>query len=41
LLVKLKIRAQESSEMLMKVVKNPITNHLPPNALKIGTSTKG
>lgn len=40
LLTKLKIRAQESSDLLLKVVKNPITNHLPPNTLKIGTSTK-
>ena len=24
----------------MKVIKNPITDHLPPDALKIGTSTQ-
>ena len=24
----------------MRVIKNPITDHLPPDALKIGTSTK-
>jgi rRNA small subunit pseudouridine methyltransferase Nep1 len=30
----------ESSETLLKVVKNPITDHLPPDALKVGTSTK-
>jgi len=40
LLVKLKIRAHESSEMLLKVIKNPITNHFPHGTLKIGTSTK-
>jgi rRNA small subunit pseudouridine methyltransferase Nep1 len=36
----MKIRAQESSEVLLKVIKNPVTNHLPANAVKIGTSTK-
>lgn len=34
------MRAVESSETLLKIVKNPITDHLPPEALKVGTSTK-
>lgn len=37
---KLRVRAVESSETLIKVIKNPITNHLPSEALKIGTSTQ-
>ena len=36
MLVKLKIRAANSSEVLLKIVKNPITAHLPHNTLKIG-----
>jgi len=36
LLTKLKIRAQQNSETLLKVIKNPITNYLPSNCLKIG-----
>jgi rRNA small subunit pseudouridine methyltransferase Nep1 len=40
ILSKLRIRAVESSETLLKVIKNPITLHLPPNAPKIGTSCK-
>ena len=28
----------ESSETLIKIIKNPITDHLPSDALKIGTS---
>lgn len=30
----------ESSETLLKIIKNPITDHLPPEAIKVGTSTK-
>jgi rRNA small subunit pseudouridine methyltransferase Nep1 len=40
LLHKLKIRSSASDEVLMKVVKNPITKHLPVGALRIGTSLK-
>ncbi len=41
LLHKLKIRASDGPDILMKVVKNPVTNHFPPNCVKIGTSVKG
>jgi len=41
LLTKLKIKTEEEEDPLLKVLKNPITNHLPPNAIKIGTSIKG
>lgn len=41
LLHKLRIRAKDSSETLMKVIKNPITAHLPAGALVIGADTKG
>lgn len=36
----MKVRAQNSSTTLMKVVKGPITDYFPPNSLRIGTSTK-
>ena len=36
--MKLKIRAANSSEVLLKVVKNPVTTHLPHDTLKIGRS---
>lgn len=35
-----KIKAADSAEVLMKVVKNPVTAHLPPGAFKIGTSAE-
>ena len=41
LLHKLKIRATNQREVLMKVIKNPLTQHLPPGALRIGTAVKG
>ncbi|KRX02908.1 hypothetical protein PPERSA_13162 [Pseudocohnilembus persalinus] len=41
LLQKLRIRAVQSSETLLKVIKNPITDHLPQNCVKIGTSSQG
>ncbi len=41
LLHKLQIRAAESSQRLMKVIKNPITQHLPSGSIKIGTSVQG
>ncbi len=41
LLQKLKIRAVNSSKTLLKVIKNPISDHIPINTLKIGTSTMG
>jgi hypothetical protein len=37
----MKIRATGSSVTLMKVIKNPVTAHLPIGVKKIGTSTKG
>jgi rRNA pseudouridine-1189 N-methylase Emg1 (Nep1/Mra1 family) len=38
----MKIRAAgESSQTLMKVVKNPIESHLPTGCVKYCTSTKG
>eukprot|EP01120_Amphizonella_sp_Union-15-10_P001267 TRINITY_DN11323_c0_g1_i1.p1 TRINITY_DN11323_c0_g1~~TRINITY_DN11323_c0_g1_i1.p1 ORF type:complete len:281 (+),score=38.51 TRINITY_DN11323_c0_g1_i1:62-904(+) len=41
LLHELKIQSvqKEGSKALLKVIKNPITNHLPPGCLKIGTSS--
>jgi len=36
----LKIRATQTSETLLKIIKNPITDHVPLDCLKIGTSTK-
>lgn len=41
LLTNMKIRATGSSVTLMKVIKNPITAHLPIGVKKIGTSVKG
>jgi rRNA small subunit pseudouridine methyltransferase Nep1 len=41
LLTNMKIRASGSSVTLMKVIKNPVTAHLPIGVKKIGTSTKG
>jgi len=41
LLHKLKIRSSDSSDMLLKVIRNPVTDHLPVGALKIGTSVQG
>jgi rRNA small subunit pseudouridine methyltransferase Nep1 len=38
LLHKLSIRATNGSEKLLKVIKNPITDHFPPGCRKIGTS---
>jgi rRNA small subunit pseudouridine methyltransferase Nep1 len=37
----MKIRATGSSVTLMKVIKNPVTAHLPIGVKKIGTSEKG
>lgn len=37
LLEKLKIRAVNSSKTLLKVIKNPITDHLPNDCLKVST----
>jgi len=41
LLHKLKIRAADGPEVLLKVIKNPVTQHLPPGAVKLGTSVTG
>eukprot|EP01080_Neovahlkampfia_damariscottae_P006215 gene6215-10221_t len=40
LLQKLKIRASDGNAVLMKVIKNPITNYLPSNCRIIGCSHK-
>ncbi|EGF83744.1 hypothetical protein BATDEDRAFT_84466 [Batrachochytrium dendrobatidis JAM81] len=39
LLHKLSIRSMDGSDRLLKVIKNPITDHLPPNCRKITMST--
>lgn len=36
LLHKMRVRAADSSEMLMKVIKNPVTTHLPVGAVVVG-----
>ena len=41
LLTNMKIRASGSSVTLMKVIKNPVTAHLPIGVKIVGTSTKG
>ena len=41
LLTNMKIRASGTSVTLMKIIKNPVTAHLPIGVKKIGTSTKG
>eukprot|EP00940_MAST-03C_sp_MAST-3C-sp2_P001245 g1245.t1 len=41
LLHKMKIRAADGPDVLLKVVKNPVTRHLPAGARKIGTSMNG
>lgn len=41
LLHKLKIRATDGSAMLMRVIKNPVTQHFPAGALKIACSVEG
>ena len=38
LLHKLSIRSTSSQEKLLKVIKNPITDHLPPNCRKVTLS---
>ena len=40
LLQKLKIRARENSEVLLKVIKNPVTDHIPLGSLIVSTSEK-
>ena len=39
-LTKLKIRAKDTSNTLLNVIKNPITDHLPIGCRIIGTSSK-
>ena len=41
LLKKMSIRAEESSETLLKIITSPVTNHIPPESLKLALSTKG
>ena len=41
LLKNLKIRAVNTSKTLLKIIKNPVTDHLPLNLKKFGLSTKG
>lgn len=36
LLHKLRVRAADSSETLMRVIKNPVTAHLPPDSIVVG-----
>jgi rRNA small subunit pseudouridine methyltransferase Nep1 len=38
LLHKLSIRATQGPERLLQVIKNPITDHLPTGAPKLGTA---
>jgi rRNA small subunit pseudouridine methyltransferase Nep1 len=40
LLTKLKIRGENTSDFLLKVIKNPLESHFPDNCYKIGTSTQ-
>lgn len=40
LLKKMKIRAKENSEVLLKVIKNPITDHLPLGCLIVTMNEK-
>jgi rRNA small subunit pseudouridine methyltransferase Nep1 len=35
LLHKLKIRASNTSQILLRVIKNPVNDHLPPDAVKV------
>ena len=41
LLYQFRIKAKNSNEKLLKVIKNPISKHLPPNSQIIGTSKTG
>lgn len=41
LLYQFRIKAKNSNEKLLKIIKNPITKHLPPNSQIIGTSKTG
>lgn len=38
---KLRVRAVNSSKTLLKVVKNPVSLHLPTDCLKVGASVNG
>ena len=38
--MKLKVRSSENSEVLMKVIKNPITHHLPAGCNIVSTCEK-
>ncbi|XP_063902536.1 ribosomal RNA small subunit methyltransferase NEP1-like [Zophobas morio] len=40
LLHKLSVRASGTPEKLLKVIRNPVTDHLPPDCRKIGTTFK-
>lgn len=41
LLHQMKIKSTDENQVLMKVIKNPITDHLPAGCYKIGTSVAG
>ena len=41
LLHKLKIRSTDSNDYLLRVIRGPVTDHLPPSSLKLGTSVQG
>ena len=32
---------EQQGEMLLEIINGPLTSHLPPQALKVGTSVKG
>ncbi len=40
-LKKYRIRAAKTSDTLMRVVKNPVTDHFPPNTKVVSLSTEG
>ena len=40
LLHKLKIRSTDSNDYLLRVIRNPVTDHLPPSSLRLGTSSQ-
>jgi rRNA small subunit pseudouridine methyltransferase Nep1 len=41
LLQRFSIRSNESNEPLLRVIKNPISDHLPPNCRKVTLSHEG
>lgn len=41
LLRKEKIKAPDTNDYLLRVIKGPVTEHLPEECLKVAASTKG